>query len=177
MIIVLHRALAIPYGTESSEGPPRIPINGKWKPMHREHSLAVLYGRVVELLRDNADELNKRCQTDWLSIPKDLDEAIAMIDRADPSSTFFRYTDRRTPEADHEKSSWKERKPSDIFSQMGPGHEPVKAFLLIGSDDNIRNAYQYEQSTMTELSKTLCDTAKTLSGAQAGLRVELAGGF
>jgi hypothetical protein len=177
MIVVLHRSLSIPDGSEPSEGPPFIPRNGKWKPMNREHGLLVLWNHVVELLGNHESELKKRCRTDWQDYPDELGRAIEMIDKADPSSTFFRYTDDRKPDADHEKSSWKEYDIAEIFSKMGPEHEPAKAFLLLGADESIQHAYQYDSAAMVELSKALRDTAKLLSGAHSGLRVELAGGF
>src|SRR5262249_32303399 len=89
-------------------------------------------------------------------------------DKADQSSTFFRYTDERKPDADHEKSSWKERDVADIFAKMGPEHEPTKAFLLLGANDSIQHAYQYDSAAMVELSKAVRDTAKILSGGAFG---------
>ena len=94
-----------------------------------------------------------------------------------PTSTFFRYTDRRTPHTDREKSSWKEREVGDIFAQMGPGGEPVKAFLLSGSDDTIQHAFQFERDTFAELAGLLGKATKTLSAVHSAIRVELAGGF
>jgi len=177
MIVVLHRALALPYGSEPPEGTPMVPVEGKWKPVHKEHRISILWDHVVDLIRNNEPELNARCRTKWTSFPEDLTEAIAAIDAADPTSTFFRYTDRRTPEADRAKSSWKEGEPDNIFAQMAPGDEPVKAFFLIGPDGDIARSYQYDGHAFEDLSKLLAETAKTLSGAHSGLRVELASGF
>ena len=177
MIVVVHRALALPYGSESPDGQPFLPDNGRWKPMHREHGLLVLWERVVELVRDHEAEFGKRGDTDWSSFPYDLSHDIETIDRTDPTSTFFRYTDRRMPDADREKSSWKEREVGDIFAQMGPGGEPVKAFLLVGSDDTIQNAFQFERDTFAEFTELLGKATKTLSEVHSAIRVDLAGGF
>ena len=176
MIVVIHRALALPYGSKPPEGTPFLPDNGKWKPMHREHRLAVLSDRVVKLIHSNEAELDKRCNTDWSSF-SELCDAIETIDRTDPTSTFFRYTDRRTPDADHEKSSWKESAVGEVFAQMGPEGEPVKAFFLLDADDAIRHAYQYDRDTFAEFSKLLGETTEALSAAHSGLRADLAGGF
>ena len=175
MIVVIHRALALPYGSEPPEGTPFLPDNGKWKPMHREHRLAVLSGRVVELIHSNETELDKRCKTDWSSFSELCDD-IETISRIDPTSTFFRYTDRRKPDADREKSSWKEHEVGEVFAQMGPEGEPVKAFILLDADDTM-HAYQYSADAFAELSKLLGETTEALSAAHSGLRVELAGGF
>ena len=175
MIIVIHRALALPYGSKPLEGTPFLPDNGKWKPMHHEHRLAVLSGRVVELIHSNKAELDRRCNTDWSSF-SELCNDIETINRIDPTSTFFRYTDWRTPDADREKSSWKEREVGEVFAQMGPENEPVKAFILFDADDTM-HAYQYSTDTFAELSELLGKTTEALSAAHSGLRVELAGGF
>ena len=177
MIIVLHRALVSPYGKEPPEGTPLVPVDGKWKPLHKEHRISVLWGHVVELIRSNEPELTARCRTRWSSFPEEMGEAIAAVDAADPTSTFFRYTDRRTPEADREKSSWKEGEAGESVAQMKPEGEPVKAFFLIGPDGDIARSYRYYHHAFEEVSKLLAETAKTLSGAHTGLRVELANGF
>ena len=175
MIVVIHRALALPYGSEPPEGTSFLPDNGQWKPMHREHRLTVLSGRVVELIHSNKAEFYKRCNTDW-SLLSELCDAIETINRIDPTSTFFRYTDRRTPDSDREKSSWKACEVGEVFAQMGPESEPVKASILLDADDTM-HAYQYSADTFAELSKLLGETTEALSAAHSGLRVELAGGF
>ena len=177
MIIVLHRALRIPYGVEPSEGMPMVPVDGKWKPVYKEHRISVLWGHVVDLIRSNESELNTRCRTRWSSFPEEMAEAMAAVDGADPTSTFFRYTDRRTLEADHAKSSWKERDAAEILGKMKPEGEAVKAFVLIGPDGDIARSYQYDGQAFQEVSKVLAETAALLSGAHSGLRVELANGF
>src|SRR4029077_13232699 len=64
-IVVLHRALAIPYDKNPHHGPAFVLVNPKWKPIYQVHSVAELWGHVLELLRSSKSELERRCKTDW----------------------------------------------------------------------------------------------------------------
>lgn len=64
MIVVMHRALGIPYnvdGTNPPYGTPLTVVNGKLKPLHRVHSVAVLWKHVRALFRTQAEPLKARC--------------------------------------------------------------------------------------------------------------------
>jgi hypothetical protein len=106
MIVVLHRELGVDYGDKPHDGSAFVSIGGTWKPLHRVHSVAALWAHARELLSSHADELSARCRTDWQAIPDGLDAAIAAIEEADGTSTYFRYPDARRPEGDAAKSSW-----------------------------------------------------------------------
>jgi len=135
MLVVLHRSPAMPYGNEPSEGIPKVIDHGKWKPMHRVHSVGVLWSHVVMVIRENEQELKKRCRTDWAAFPAQIHNAIARIEELDPKSTYFRYTDRRASEEAQAKSSWKERDPSEIVPKDDGDH--VKAFLALSAGGEI----------------------------------------
>jgi hypothetical protein len=177
MIVVLHRALAVPYGAEPHDGPGFVPVDDKWRPLHRVHGVAVLWRHALDLLRANAAELGARCRTDWQTIPVGLDEAIRAIDEADGSSTFFRYPDPRRAGADADKSEWKPRSPEEILRHVQEGGDPVKVMLVLDENDAVAQAFQYDDAPLAELSRLLAETAKMLSGAHTGLRVELADGL
>jgi len=177
MIVILHRALCIPYGGHPHVGSGFVLTKGKWKPIHNVHSLATLWAYFLELTHNHKNELEKRCRTDWQEIPDGLDSAINEIEQADASSTLFRYPDERRPDADKAKSSWKPKTPEEMFSHAASGGKPVKAFLVLRSDDSISQSFQYDDAPLAELSKLLAETASILSGAHTGLRVELADGF
>jgi hypothetical protein len=177
MIVVLHHGLGVAYGTNAHDGPGFVPVQGKWKPLHRVHSVATLWQRVGELFRAHASVLKARCRTDWQATPEGLDASIASIEKADASSTFFRYPDSRSPEAEGGKSSWKPKRPEDILGQMQSHGRPVMALLVVQPDgETIGEAFQFDDAPLAELSRVLADTAKILSGAHTGLRVELVGG-
>ena len=143
------------------------------------HSVATLWNHVQTTFRNQAEELDARCRTDWQDTPEGLEAAIAAIEEADGGSTFFRYPDGRNIAAEGEKSSWKPKDPETILSQIQqPGAKPVKVILMLEPDgETIAQAFQYDDAPLAELSRQLAETAKTLSGAHTGLRVELADGF
>jgi hypothetical protein len=153
-------------------------VDGKWRPLHRVHSVAVLWKHVRSLFKTQAEPLNARCRTDWQDIPPDLDEAIAAIDAADAGSTYFRYPDGRDAEAEGKKSSWKMADPDAIVAQMQADTTPVKVMLLFEPDgETLRQAFQYDPAPLADLSKHLVRAADLLSAAHTGLRVELADGM
>ena len=42
-IVILHRKLKLAYGTEPYKGEPMVLAQGEWKPIHRVHSIGILY--------------------------------------------------------------------------------------------------------------------------------------
>ena len=176
MIVVIHRALALPYGVHGSDGQAFIRRTDAWIPLHRVHSLGSLWEYVIELLSDNAQTLADRCQTDWLAIPPALPAGIAVIDAADASSTFFHYPDKRTPGADRAKSSWKATTPEAALEAMHSASQPRKWFVLTGPGDQISRMYEHDPNPLPQLASALREVADLLSGAHLGLRVELANG-
>ena len=178
MILVLHRGLSTAYGTNPHDGPPFVPVDGKWKPIHHVHSVGTLWAHVRDLFRTHAAELDAKCQTDWQATPDGLDAAIAAIETADASSTFFRYPNSCNLDAEAAKSSWKPRQPEDMIAQHESNGKPIKAFIIYQPDgETIARSYQYDDAPLAELTRMLTETAKILSAAHTGLRVELAGGF
>lgn len=177
IIVVVHRALHIRYGDEPDDGPAFVNDNGKWKAITSVHSTAVLYTYVRDVLREQEAELKIRCRTDWQDWPDDFDSAIDTIDKADRTSTFFRYPNERRPEEDQSKSSWKRRDAEALHDQLGGSEKPLKMFLLVDQDDSIEQAFQYDDEPLAELSTLLAYAAKTLSGVHFGLRAELANGY
>lgn len=178
MILVLHRTLRVAYGTNPHDGPAFVPVDGNWKPIFRVHSVAVLWARVSQLIQAHASELRTRCRTDWQATPDGLDDAIASIETADASSTFFRYPDGRDTDAEKLKSSWKPKEPEDIAATLQqPNRAPAMLALFLHPDgETISEAFQYDEAPLADLARLLADTAKTLSAAHTGLRVELADG-
>lgn len=176
MVVVLHRGLAVPYGDHAHDGPAFVMESGKWKAIHKVHSVAVLWEHVQSLIGDHAAELRARCRTDWQAAPEELAGDIAAIEKADASSTYFRYPDARRP-TEEEKSSWKAKHPEDIIASAKTTGKPTMSVLLTLPDGSVTEAFQYDREPLSELSRILVATAKTLAAAHKGLRVELADGF
>lgn len=116
--------------------------------------------------------------TDWQNIPAGLDKAIAAIDAAGGSSTYFRYPDGRDAVAEGKKSSWKPADPEEFVAQMEADSTPVKVMLLFEPDgETLRQALQHDDAPLAELSKQLAKAADLLSAAHTGIRVEPADGM
>ena len=58
----------------------------------------------------------------------------------------------------------------EVFAQMGPENDPVKAFILLDADDTM-HAYQYSADTFAELSKLLGKTTEALSAAHPSVPI------
>jgi hypothetical protein len=95
-IVVLHRALEIPYGDKSDTGPAFVLVNEKWKQIYQVHSVGNFWEHVSYLIRSSKSELERRYKTDWQATPKDLVGWIEEIERIDGRSTFFRYPEFST---------------------------------------------------------------------------------
>src|SRR5687768_7869472 len=80
IIVILHRALKLPFGSQPYNGPAFIPIDKEWKPLRQVHSIGKLWGYALSLIKNSEDELKKRCETDWQDTPEDLIKAIAEIE-------------------------------------------------------------------------------------------------
>ncbi len=176
IIIVLHRSLNLTYGSKPADSEPFVLIKNKWTPMYRVHSVGDLFAYFKALVVNNQKVIAKKAKTDWSAIPLELEEAIAVINKADTGSTYFRYPITHDSDADKQKSSWKDASSTDIFRKIKSDEKPVKAFLMLNANDEIVNSYQHDQAPIQQLQGALKTAAELLSGAHAGLRVELAGG-
>lgn len=176
VIIVIHRSLGLSYGGKPADLQPYVRREGKWLPIDRVHSVGTLYAYFKSLVVDNKEAIDRIARTNWSAVPPELDEAIAVIDKADSASTYFRYPIPQDPVADHNKSSWKDAPPTKILHSTKPGAKPVRAFLVVDEDEQIVNSYQYDDEPLRHLREALRKATELLSGAHTGLRVELAGG-
>lgn len=175
LIIVLHRRLQLPFGDKSSDGTPSICIGEKWKPIHNVHSVNDLYQYFKKLIYDNKSQIQGIAKTDWSAIPKELDGWIEQIEKYDKTSTLFRYPVTHNQADDCEKSAWKEVSPDKLAASLNTNTK-TKSFLIVDDNNNVINAYQYDDAAMEQLHDALKRTADLLSGAHCGMRVELAGG-
>jgi len=178
MIVVLHRSLSLPYGTIPASGAPHVLSGGQWVRLDTIHSVLKLWSYYRKIVGEQAEQLNAKCRTDWVSIPEALERRIHEIDTADTTSTYFRYPELKRARSEEKKSSWQNADPGKLSEKLkksaGP---PVKAFMILGPSDEILDAFEYDDSTLNDLIDKLAETAHELSGCHSGLRVELAGGF
>jgi hypothetical protein len=92
-IIIIHKRLKLPYGTEvhTTDKPRILKENGKWWLLSKTHDLAELYSYWKSLLEQHKDELTELTEYKLnLSVPSELDGWIATLAAIDPSSDYFR---------------------------------------------------------------------------------------
>jgi hypothetical protein len=107
-IIILHRKLRLPYGTNPHDGRPMIIDGGDWKAIHRVHSIGILYEHWKSLINLRLNELKNmtKYEADW-TIVDGAKEWVKVIDSVDPRSTYSRYPSIRDAEEDQSKSPFK----------------------------------------------------------------------
>lgn len=162
-IIIMHRRFDIPYEA-SSNNEPTVPVNGKWKLLKEVHSLAPLYDRLKQIIKDNIDFLGALEYCDW-DLPADLDKRIKLIDGMDSTSTFFRYPITKDKPKDKQKSSVQPKAWDEMVSNMNTaGAKPTKAFVIVDDDYNVIESFDHDDDRMNAVMKALKETAKDLCG-------------
>jgi hypothetical protein len=175
MIIVLHRTLVLPFGDHPADGDPYVLDKGNWKKIHQVHSIRTLFEHFRFVVTNHQDRLAQIAKTRWADIPAELPAWIDLIDSADGSSTYFRYPTRDAV-AESNKSSWRQVDLSLVSSHPEPEESPKMMVLGVNNQQEVLSAYLFDDEPLAELSKALRDASELLSGAHAGIRVELAGG-
>jgi hypothetical protein len=177
LIIIIHKRLKLPFGNEAFDGIPKILQDTSWKPIHKVHSIALLYQYFKSLLVEHKLALHSVACTDWSDIPPGLNEWILAIEDADSMGTFFRYPDTRDHGDNKDKSAFKERQVQDTLSKMTDGGKYVKAFVVLDDNDNIIDSFEYDDAPLENLQLALKQAAETLSVFHFGMRCELTGGW
>ncbi|MCY2930448.1 MAG: hypothetical protein NTV86_13305 [Planctomycetota bacterium] len=177
LIIILHKALAIPFDDAPSSSEPKILAKGKWKAIYHVHSIADLYAYFGSLLRQEEAALKRTARTDWSTMPDGLDEWIKTIEEFDSSSTFFRYPLTKEIANDRDKSSWQKATEEALLSGSGPDGKPSNAFVFVDENHQVVEGYLQHEDPLPRVTDALRRTTELLQGAHAGMRVELAGGL
>lgn len=172
IIVVVHRALRLSRD-DQFDPVPQLEVAEKLKPIYTVHGLRDLFNEVRRLLIEHEAAISKRAQTDWSSLPNDLEKWIDTIEQADPASTAFRYPLSPSPKIDAAKSSFKEIDSKELARRMRD--EPSKQFglLLVDNDDNVVRSFTLDDDPMPEVVDALVQASKLLKGAQFGLIMEL----
>jgi hypothetical protein len=170
-IVVLHRALRIPFGGKQPDEP-SIKTKDNWVSIRHVHSIGDLYGYLTELLAEQIDNLMKLTTTDWRTIPDELGQWIARIEESDKTSTFFRYPGL----GDELKSDFRQSSVQEIWSSLAPDREPMKGFLQFDEDDNTVAAFCLDPSRIEPMMDALRKASETLSTLYFAFRSELGRG-
>lgn len=175
-IVIFHRKFQLPFGDEPFDGEPKVLVKKKWKLMRTVHGLQDLYDYFRSLVSSQAAYLSMHTSTDW-SFPSKLDAYISDIEATDSTSTFFRYPFTKHRDQDNNKSIHKEGNFDSIVAGIGEGSKPLKAFLVMDENDDVVNAYHYDDELAKAMTATLKSAADLLYGYHAAMRWELTGGW
>jgi hypothetical protein len=174
-IIIFHRKFNLSYGEIPSSGEPRVPIEGKWKPMYNVHGLQPLYEHFRSLFARHATYLAEYTNTDW-SFPDELARWISEIEETDSSSTFFRYPVTRHGKKDKDKSAIREDTYDNMLTNFAKRQTPLNAFLVVNQDYEVVEAFSHDSTPAKVVISTLSNVAQLLYGCHAALVGELTGG-
>lgn len=175
-IIIFHKKFKLPYGEAPCTREPHVLVGASWKPMYRVHSLGDLYPYFRRLFLDHMPYLENHTRTDWVFAPE-LDRWISEIERQDSTSTFFRYPVTKHGDRDKDKSVMKADSHLNIMSRMGPGQPYQKVFLVLDEQDEVSQAYYYDDERAKGIIETLAQACDELYACHAALRAELTGGW
>jgi hypothetical protein len=181
VIVLLHKGLKLPFGADPPDAVPQIPDGARWRPLHQTHGLGKLYRRFREILSQHAEAIHSQAKTDWCAVPPELDAWISTADAIDSGSTFFRYPTTREGGGDSSKSAWQPLAPESIPNRLAnqADEEPLKAFILLGANDEVVESYSVEGSAqkLQAVEDALRQACEMLSGVHFGLRMEFHGGW
>ena len=172
VIIIIHRGLELPFGSQPSSATPMIQPDEEWIPISSVHSLSKLCRYFKTLMDGNRTELLAATSTDWTALPRELANWIALIETFDPRSTFFPCPGI----GDAEKSEFRESSMADILSSAGLSSEPMKVFSGFDENEGVIGIFKRDRSGLDKILTVLRDAADQLSILHFVLRCELAGG-
>lgn len=179
-IVIVHRKLRIPYGTESYDGAPMVPEGGEWKMIHRVHGVGTLYEHWKELIVPRTEELKEMCRyrPDW-TIQTEADGWINTIEATDPRSTYSRYPATRDRDEDRSKSPFKQTAPEDIFPPERSEDKKIMALVIENTEGDFVNAYVLDKGVESDAAymAALEQATDMLFNYHAMMRFELTRGF
>jgi hypothetical protein len=179
-IIIMHRKLQIPYGSEphTSAKPMLLTSTGNWKSLFGTHSLSDLYAHWKKLITENKGNLT--AHTTYkpdMSVPEELDAWIDALGEADPNSDYFRYPISKKAETDKEKSSFKEVPVDSLFPSENKDKESVMALVTKNADGEWVRAFKLDESPQRDIAEAARNAAKVLNDFHAMMRIELTAGW
>lgn len=187
LIIIMHRALNLPYGDEPSESDkPMILVNGQWQILFSCHMIDELYSYWVDqLLNKKASELKEKAMKgDWREY-KVVSDLIPLIVKYDRDSSFFRYpVTKKTKQLDKEKHTMKPMSKVALkgmpYTVSVPKERSRKGgvYLVFKDEDNqIVNGFQMDNNVLPEVTAALKKASEYLNGIHVQARCILCDGY
>ena len=179
-IIIMHRKLRLPYGSEphSSTKPTIMTSSGKRKSLFTIHDVTQLYAHWKKLIVEHKDKLGKFTSTQPdMTVPQELDAWIGTLGKTDPGSDYFRYPISTNNGADNEKSPFKEVCLESFVTEHDKGKEYVKAMLVQGGDGESVRVFAYDSAASKDVVEAVRLAADMLNNFHAMMRFVLTDGW
>ncbi len=173
-IIIVHRILKIPYGSNPHTSEPHLPVKGKLKTIYSIHDIALLYQYLSNLLAQQNTDPDVATNAYWL-LPDDLDSKFKRLKDIDSTSAYFRYPTEKSSTFEKEKSAFKETTVETVMALATKNQEPMKTMkvtTLVGQDTQI---FVHNDAFTEEAMNLLSDVAQTISTCHFALMRELGG--
>jgi hypothetical protein len=176
-IVIIHRRLQLPYGSEPPSGKPHAYVEGKWMLFQHLHSVKRLWTYLSSLFRDHKAFFDSVRTVDWTFSP-DVDRWIEDIEVHDPRSTFFRYPEPSEVSKDAPKAVMAQGTPEHIMERLQASEYGPKQFILLmeNHEGEVTRGYYYAGDALSEFALKLKQCANEFSGTHAALRSEVCGG-
>lgn len=185
LIIIFHKKLQLPYGTESYESlTPKILTGGVWKNLYTCHWIDELYNYWLNdiLLKHNAKLKEIAPKGDWQEC-KEITDFFPLIKDYDRDSSFFRYPVTKNTSLDSKKFTFQRldaEKIQKIFSENSDDTQNKNGSKLItllkNDNDEIVDAFEKNTNILVDISQALKEVSYYFNCIHIMTRVTLCDG-
>ncbi len=172
VIVIIHRHLKLPFGPLPYSSTPMIQTDEEWVPISSLHSISRLYGYLRALMDANRAGLLVGAATDWVKLPEEFRDWIALIEAFDEKSTFI----RRPGMGGRDGSGSPNRGVGEPSWSAESGLEATKGLFEFEEDEQVIGVSYRDRSGLEKILMVLRNAADQLSILHFSLRCELAGG-
>ena len=174
-IIILHKIKGNVIDANNKKTFPKLVSSGKLKPIYLVHSVGDLHHHLRITLNEMEGTLKEYSEICW-EFSDTLTSNISIIDKNDPSSTFFRYP-VTNEKGDDVKSPAKESSQVDILDKMKSNTDFVKAIMVFDGNDDVISTYEIKKSMDEKISEALLQVMEELHGFHSAMRAEITDGW
>ncbi|MDL2330650.1 hypothetical protein LJC62_01375 [Odoribacter sp. OttesenSCG-928-A06] len=185
LIIIFHKRLKLPYGTEPYDSnSPKILTGGNWKDLYTCHWIDELYNYWLnELLLKNKAKLDELATNgDWQEY-KEITDFFPFIAGYDRDSSFFRYPVTKNSSLDPKKFTMQRLDPEKLqklFTDNPDNREKKKGarvFMLLKNDnDEIVDGFEKNTNILTDITHALKEVSHYFYCIHIMTRVTLCNG-
>jgi hypothetical protein len=171
-IIIAHRKLRLVDNTGAYDPIPKLIVGKTVKQLYNVHGIQALFSEMMRIFVTHRDLIAKFSKTEWWNIPKELEDWVAIIEKADPGSTVFRYPISNTSAVDIQKSSFKKAETTELLAKMNSDGPKQFAFMVVNDNNEIVESFALDDKPLPELREALLKAVDFLHGVQLGVLVE-----